>query len=83
MELQSEYRKKASNIDHDIIGISREERGPVERRLEEFGTLLGICFGAWGEASEDVHLLIQVLAESRLAFQGLQRGNLAAKQNWG
>ncbi len=32
--LQSEYRKKASNIDHDIIGISRDERGSVERRLE-------------------------------------------------
>ena len=81
--LQSEYRKKASNIDHDIIGVSKDERGPVERRLEEFGTLLGICFGAWGEASEDVHLLIQALAESRLAFQGLQRGKPGSKAELG
>ena len=72
--LQTEYKKKASNIDHDIIGTPRDERGPVERRLEEFGVLLGVCFGAWGEASEDVHLLIQALAESRLSFQGMQRG---------
>ena len=75
--------KKTSNIEHCIIGISREERGPVERRLEKFGTLLGICFGAWGEASEDVHLLIQILAESRLAFQGLQRGKPGSKAELG
>ena len=33
-------------------------------RLEEFGDLLGLCFGAWGEASEGVHQLVQTLAES-------------------
>ena len=54
--------------------MNREVRGPVEKRLEEFGSLLGLCFGAWGEGSEDVHKLVQSIAESRLNFLGLQRG---------
>ena len=72
--LQTEYRKKARNVDQDVIGTSTSERGPIETRLDEFGELLGICFGAWGEGSENVHHLIQVLAESRLDFQGMQKG---------
>ena len=54
--------------------MDRGESGPVERRLVEFGELLGLCFGAWGEASDGVHHLVQTLAESRLTLQGLQRG---------
>ena len=60
-----------------------EVRGPVERRLDEFGELLGLCFGAWGEASEGVHLLIQTLAEARLKYQGLQRGRPGSDQELG
>ena len=72
--LQSEYRRKARGVDQVVLGVNTQERGPVERRLDEFGSLLGLCFGAWGEGSEGVHHLIQTLAESRLKFQGLQRG---------
>ena len=46
--------------------VGEGQKGPVERRLEEFGGLLGLCFGAWGEASEGVHQLVQTLAEARL-----------------
>ena len=35
---------------------------------------MGLVFGACREASESVHHLVQILAESRLAFQGLQKG---------
>ena len=61
-------------VDKEIRESRDIEKGPVERRLEEFGELLGLVFGAWGEASESVHHLVQILADSRLAFQGLQRG---------
>ena len=44
--LQTEYRKKARNVDQEVIGTSTSERGPIETRLDEFGELLGICFGA-------------------------------------
>lgn len=55
----------------------------MERRLDEFVNLIGLCFGAWGEASTDVHNLIQTLAESRLKFQGLQAGRPRIKQELG
>ena len=79
--LQLEYNRKARKIDQDILGA--EDKGPVERRLGEFGDLIALCFGAWGEASKDVHELIQTLAESRLKFQGLKTGKPRSKQELG
>ena len=76
-----EYNRKARKIDQDMLGA--EDKGPVERRLGEFGDLIGLCFGAWGEASTDVHELIQTLAESRLKFQGLKTGKPRSKQELG
>ena len=55
----------------------------MERRLDEYGELLGLCFGAWGEASEGVHELVQTLAEARLTYQGLQRGRPGSAQELG
>ena len=72
--LQKLYRDKAKALDQTISGSERGQRGPVERRLDEFGEILGLCFGAWGEASQDVHSLVEVLAQSRLKFQVLQEG---------
>ena len=63
--------------------MEREQKGPVEKRLDEFGDLLGLCYGAWGESSEGVHQLVQTLAESRLKFQGLQRGRPGSEQELG
>jgi hypothetical protein len=81
--LQTDYRKKAKKVDQEVLGQGGEVRGPVERRLDEFGELLGLCFGAWGEASEGVHLLVQTLAEARLKYQGLQRGRPGSDQELG
>ena len=81
--LQSLYRSKARKVDVEVLGVEREQKGPVEKRLDEFGALLGLCFGAWGEASEGVHQLVQTLAESRLKFQGLQRGRPGSEQELG
>ena len=50
------------------------QRGPLEQRLDEFGEIKGLCFGAFGEASQDVHDLIETMAESRLNFQVLAEG---------
>ena len=46
----------------------------MERRLDEFGAITGLCFGAFGEASQDVHNLVQTMAESRLKFQAEAEG---------
>ena len=42
-----------------------------------------MSIGAWGEASEGVHQLVQSLAESRLKYQGLQRGRPGSDQELG
>ena len=72
--LNADYRRKAKKIDQEIIKIPSGERGPVEQRLDEFGEIKGLCFGAFGEASQDVHDLIETMAESRLRFQVLAEG---------
>ena len=82
-ELQQEYRKKARTVDKDVVGIAEGQKGPVERRLDEFGQVLGLCFGAWGEASEGVHELVQTLAETRLKYQGLQQGRPGSDRELG
>ena len=81
--LQMEYNRKARKVDQELLKVGDGEKGPVERRLDEFGELIGLCFGAWGEASTDVHNLIQTLAESRLKFQGLKAGRPRSKQELG
>ena len=70
-------------MDEELLGTSKNERGPVQRRLEEFGDIIGLCFGAWGEGSEDVHRLVQIISESRLKYQGLQRGRPGSEQELG
>ena len=72
--LQSDYRKKAKTIDQEVLGRDPNSRGPVERRLDEFGEIIGLVFGPWADASKDVHDLVARLAESRLKFQMLQQG---------
>ena len=63
-------------MDQEVVGVDRETRNPVERRLEEYGDLLGLCLGAWGEANEGV----QSMAESRIIFLGLQWGRPGSDQ---
>ena len=72
--LQKIYRDKAKALDQTISGTNRGQRGPVERRLDEFGDIMGLCFGAWGEANQDVHDLVEILARARLKFQVLSEG---------
>ena len=81
--LQGEYRRKAKAVDKEILAQPTQQRGPIETRLDEFGEILGLYFGAWGEASRDIHVLIQALAESRLAFTGMQRGRPGSKAELG
>ena len=72
--LQSLYKSKAKNVDREIIGTPAGERGPVERKLDEHGDIMSLCYGAWGEASKDVHELIDVISKSRLKNQLLDSG---------
>ena len=43
--------------------------GPVESKLVSMGKIKGLVVGAFGEASEGLHDLVDQLAESRVAVQ--------------
>ena len=76
--LTSEYQAKARQTDWEYCGTPRppqnrqgepqpvRQMGPVETKLNSFGRVTGWVFGAWGEASEDIHALVQRLAKARL-----------------
>ena len=76
--LTGEYLLKARQVDQQYCGTpappppvpgdQQQPRpiGPVERRLLQFGEVRGWCFGAFGEASTEVHSLVERLAEARL-----------------
>ena len=63
--LTQEYTRKARTVDRLYGGTQEGEVGRVESRLQSYGRVRGLVFGAWGEASEDVHALVQALASSR------------------
>ena len=64
--LPKEYITHAKNIDRLYGGVPDGEVGPVQAELLSFPTLRRWVFGAWGEASEDIHDMEDYLAEARL-----------------
>ena len=76
-QLQGEYLNKAREVDRVHVGVPEGQVGPVEQKLVSFGSLRGLVFGAWGEASEGVHRLVDDLAEERSKF--MLGGNARSK----
>ena len=50
--------------------------GPLVRRLRSFGPLLSLVAGPWGDLSQDLHRLLRIFAEARVA-------NRARAEGWG
>ena len=80
--LTADYQATARRTDWQYCGTPRpptvqqpgepqpvRQIGPVETKLNTFGRVNGWVFGAWGEASEEVHSLVQRLAKARLERQ--------------
>ena len=67
-EIPPDYKKKAQDMDR-AMGILGE--GPCQRRLAEL-PILSLAFGAYNEASPDVHTLVALLAASRVQTMALQ-----------
>ena len=72
--LHQEYLVKARTADQLYVGTNVGVVGPVERKLLSYDRVQGLVFGAFGEASEPVHRLIDQLADSRVTVAGPQRG---------
>ena len=50
---------------YDTTGAhARGERGPAEKRYDQFPPLQGMVFGAFGEMSRDTYTLLDQLAEA-------------------
>ena len=62
--VNDEYVKKAQALDR---ALSAPGMTPIEDRLRNFGDVRAVVFGAYGEASRDVHLLIGVAADRMAA----------------
>ena len=62
--LPAEYAAKARQVDAHYCGVQLGDIGPVERRLRTYEPVKGLVFGAFGEASEDVHILLSAVADA-------------------
>ena len=77
--IQGKYEAKAAGMD-EALGVVGE--GPCMRRLREFPPVLDLCFGAFAEGSPGVHILISLLATSRVRKLEL-RGKVPAANQLG
>ena len=60
------------------------QAGPLERRLEELvgeTGLQGLVVGRWGEASQDLHNLVQGLADARALYGARLTGITTSEGN--
>ena len=62
--LNTEYLRKARSLDQRFLGVSADCQGPVELRVRSYGTIRGLVFGTWGEASPDVDLFMNQVADA-------------------
>ncbi len=62
--IPGEYSTKARKVDRLYCGTAEGSTGPVEARLRNYDPVKSIVFGAFGEASKDVHDLLSALARA-------------------
>ena len=79
--MPGEYRREASKVDREL-GFP-DGQGPTLRKLQSYPPVLDLCFGAFGETSDGVKRLLDVMAESRLQSLGLRKGSLEAAKEIG
>ena len=60
--VHNEYRRKARAADRKWNNTPQNAVGPIESRLNEFGTVLPLVFGYLGEANKAVHTLLSDIA---------------------
>ena len=78
--LQGEYRRPLEKLDRAHHGTQPGKVGPLVRRLDSYWPLLGLVIGAFQEGSQDLHALLQNMADSKLKAKGLARGREGSNQ---
>ena len=78
--IPADYKWKAATMEA-AMGVPEGEEGPCQRRLAEL-PLITLCWGAYGEGSSGVHLLVTLLATCRVRTLAL-RGEPPSDQQMG
>ena len=78
--IPGEYRRPLAALDARYHGTVPGQTGPLVQRLEGHGKLLCWVMGSWQEASQDLHALLELLADSKVQSLGLTRGREATAQ---
>ena len=71
------YRNKLKSLDRKYHQTNQDQIGPLENRFDSYGKLNALVVGASGEGSKDLHVLIRVMAESRVMAVSQARGHIA------
>ena len=79
--MHQEYVSKARQADQVYGGVEVGTVGPVENKLLSFDRVEGLVFGNFGEASEQVHRLVDIMATNRVRVAGPQRGRRGVQRS--
>jgi hypothetical protein len=63
--LQGEYQLKARKADQKFGGTQVGEVGRMEQKLLNFGRVHGLVAGAFGEISDDLKMLMQIITDKK------------------
>ena len=66
LAIEQEYRRAAKAAD---LKYYQTEAGPITQRLNQISPIVGAAFGRFGEASESVHKLVDVMTTARVESQ--------------
>ena len=72
--LQKEYLDKVKKVDEKYLGTPKDHIGPLQQRLREFGEIVSLVAGQYGEVSQDFHLLLSRLATSKARMVSQNEG---------
>ena len=72
--LSEEYKRPLATLDNRYHGTPVGQVGPLVKRLESYGQLLGLVMESFQEGSKDIHYLLDILADSQLKAMVLARG---------
>ena len=80
-QLHNEYVLKARRVDTTYCGTEQGQVGPVQNKLLSYERVRGLVFGAFGEASQPVHQLVDSIATSRVSVAVPQRGRMGVERS--
>ena len=75
-----EYKRALTALDVRYHDTGPGQTGPLVQRLKGHGRLQCWVMGSWQEASQDLHALLELLADSKVQSLGLARGREATAQ---